>query len=366
MDHHRWDGDFSAARNRALDLATSDWILYLDADERITVGPDEDDRAAMAHPEVVAGWCRFSAHPGQTRYWEPRLFRNHPEIRYEGRIHETMVGALHRLCERGHRIVRTAATIDHLGYVGDQTAKHHRNLPLLEAQRRQRGWKGFVLPLPNCTTVGLAISLKPLLDGFGLRRVLVTSLQGLSGAGRSPGVVALDIVDNVIPFIPKEEEKVARETAKILSRLGEGGITPLPVPVGATCTRVGVLEGHTLEFCYDLEQRSCSFWFPYATDDEDPNRIVGPGRTYKSPPEALEPGMAIAMVRLPGGENRDKGQVILEISPMGRVSPHEVVVVNAEHPDTEAMTVRINGLSNRAQVLKGDVTMETVGDADFQ
>ena len=125
-----------------------------------------------------------------------------------------------------------------------------------------------------------------------------------------------------------------------------------------------VLEGHTLEFCYDLEQRSCSFWLPYATDDE--GREVGPGRTLKSPPEPLEPGMAISMVRLPGGENRDKGQVILEISPMGRVTPHEVVVVNAEHPDTEVMTVRINGLSNRAQVLKGDVTMETVGDADFQ
>src|SRR5947207_1857738 len=98
------------------------------------------------------------------------------------------------------------------------------HLPLLAEQRRRRGWKGFVLPLPNCTTVGLAISLKPLLDRFGLARVLMTSLQGISGAGRSPGVVALDIVDNVIPFIPKEEEKVAAETRKILGRLGEGGM----------------------------------------------------------------------------------------------------------------------------------------------
>ncbi|TMA50621.1 MAG: aspartate-semialdehyde dehydrogenase, partial [Deltaproteobacteria bacterium] len=89
------------------------------------------------------------------------------------------------------------------------------HLPLLEQQRRRRGWKGFVLPLPNCTTVGLAISLKPLLDGFGLERVLMTSMQGLSGAGRSPGVIALDILDNLIPYIPKEEEKVATETAKI-------------------------------------------------------------------------------------------------------------------------------------------------------
>ena len=120
------------------------------------------------------------------------------------------------------------------------------HLPLVEQQRQRRGWKGFILPLPNCTTVGLAISLKPLLDGFGLERVLMTSMQGLSGAGRSPGVIALDILDNLIPYIPKEEEKVATETAKILGRLGEGGIAPHPAPVGATCTRAAVLEGHTI------------------------------------------------------------------------------------------------------------------------
>jgi aspartate-semialdehyde dehydrogenase len=129
------------------------------------------------------------------------------------------------------------------------------HLPLVEEQRRRRGWKGFVLPLPNCTTVGLVISLKPLLDRFGIARVLMTSLQSVSGAGRSPGVIALDIVDNVIPFIPKEEEKVARETGKILGRLGEGGIEPHPAPVGATCTRVGVRDGHTVCVTVETERR---------------------------------------------------------------------------------------------------------------
>jgi aspartate-semialdehyde dehydrogenase len=128
------------------------------------------------------------------------------------------------------------------------------HMPLLEEQRRRRGWKGFVLPLPNCTTVGLAISLKPLLDRFGIRRVLMTSLQGISGAGRSPGVVGLDIVDNIIPYIPKEEEKVAAEARKILGRLGEGGIEPHPAVVGATCTRVSVLEGHTLSVMVETER----------------------------------------------------------------------------------------------------------------
>jgi aspartate-semialdehyde dehydrogenase len=117
--------------------------------------------------------------------------------------------------------------------------------PLLEAQRRRRGWRGFVAPIPNCTTTGLAIALKPLHAGFGVERIAVTSMQGISGAGRSPGVVALDIVDNVVPFIPGEEEKVARETRKILGTLGEGTIAPAGCVVSATCTRAAVLEGHT-------------------------------------------------------------------------------------------------------------------------
>lgn len=125
---------------------------------------------------------------------------------------------------------------------------------LIEAQRRRRSWKGYVLPGPNCTTVGLAISLKPLLDAFGVARVLMTSMQGLSGAGRSPGVPALDIVDNLVPYIPKEEEKVATETGKILGTLGEGGIVPHPAPVGATCTRVPVTDGHTLAVTVETER----------------------------------------------------------------------------------------------------------------
>src|SRR5881628_1519124 len=128
------------------------------------------------------------------------------------------------------------------------------HLPLLQEQQRRRGWKGFILPLPNCTTVGLAISLKPLLDAFGLVRVLMTSMQGISGAGRSPGVGALDIVDNLIPYIPKEEEKVATETGKILGRLGEGGIAAHPARVGTTCTRAAVLDGHTLAVTVETER----------------------------------------------------------------------------------------------------------------
>jgi aspartate-semialdehyde dehydrogenase len=126
------------------------------------------------------------------------------------------------------------------------------HLPLLEHQRKQRGWKGFVLPQSNCTVVGIVVSLKPLVDAFGVRCVIATTMQGISGAGRSPGVVALDILDNIIPFIPKEEEKVAREVGKILGRVNEGAIVDYPAPVGATCTRAAVLDGHTAAITVQL------------------------------------------------------------------------------------------------------------------
>lgn len=119
---------------------------------------------------------------------------------------------------------------------------HDRLIPV---QRRNRGWKGFVTPVPNCTTMGLAMTLKPIYDAFGIRQVIMTSMQACSGAGRSPGVMGLDIIDNVVPYIPKEEEKVEKETQKILGTVAGDTVIPAVFPVSATCTRVPVLEAHT-------------------------------------------------------------------------------------------------------------------------
>ena len=125
---------------------------------------------------------------------------------------------------------------------------------LIDRQRAGRGWKGFIAPGPNCTTVGLAMTLKPLADRFGLRLVVMTSLQAVSGAGRSPGVAALDIIDNVVPYIPKEEEKVQLETRKILGSCVDGAIRPHGAAVTCTCTRVGVLDGHTESVFVSLDK----------------------------------------------------------------------------------------------------------------
>ncbi len=115
---------------------------------------------------------------------------------------------------------------------------------LLEIQKKNRNWKGWIAPLPNCTTTGLAITLKPLLEEYGAKKVLMTSMQAISGGGRS-GVSAMGITDNIIPYIPKEEGKVKIETRKILGKLKDGKIEDADIRVSCTCTRVPVLDGHT-------------------------------------------------------------------------------------------------------------------------
>jgi aspartate-semialdehyde dehydrogenase len=134
-----------------------------------------------------------------------------------------------------------AVNLDHVG--------------LIDVQRKQRGWKGFVTPGPNCTTVGLVMSIAPLHRAFGVKTVVMTSMQSVSGAGRSPGVLALDITDNLIPYIPKEEEKVEKETKKLLGTLTNGVVGDAPIAVSCTCTRVPVLEGHTESIFVGLDKK---------------------------------------------------------------------------------------------------------------
>jgi aspartate-semialdehyde dehydrogenase len=117
------------------------------------------------------------------------------------------------------------------------------HLGLVKEQQRRRGWQGFIATLPNCTATGMAVTLKALESRFGIDAVMVTTMQGISGAGRD--LPALDIVENIIPYIPREEERVRIETPKILGRLGEGAIIEPPVRISATCTRAGVIAGHT-------------------------------------------------------------------------------------------------------------------------
>ena len=116
------------------------------------------------------------------------------------------------------------------------------HLNLIEVQRKRRGWDGFIVTNPNCTAIMLTITLKPLMD-LGLKVVRVATMQALSGAGY-PGVPSLAIIDNIIPFIKGEEEKVESEPLKILGNLENGKIVPANIEISASCHRVPVIDGH--------------------------------------------------------------------------------------------------------------------------
>lgn len=126
----------------------------------------------------------------------------------------------------------------------------------IEAQRRRRGWKGgFIATNPNCSAIGLVMALKPLQETFGVRRVLVSTMQAISGAGY-PGVPSLDILGNVIPFIANEEEKIEEETRKILGSGGDGGFEPADIIVSAQVHRVAVEDGHLLAVAVETQRRA--------------------------------------------------------------------------------------------------------------
>jgi aspartate-semialdehyde dehydrogenase len=151
---------------------------------------------------------------------------------------------------------------------------------LLDGQRRARGWRGFVAPGPNCTVVGLAVSLAPLHRLFGVASVTLTSLQAVSGAGARAPEVAAAVAGNVLPWIDQEEEKVEREALKILGAARGATLVPASFPVSATCTRVPVEDGHTLTVSVALQQAAGPGDVAAALLAEDPWR----GRSLPSRP----------------------------------------------------------------------------------
>lgn len=156
------------------------------------------------------------------------------------------------------------------------------HLELLEAQSE---WKGALLCNPNCSTIGLTLALKPLLDRFGIERVSVVTMQAISGAG-TPSLRTLDMLANVIPFIPGEEDKMEREALKIFGELcgsgsaGDLGIDFADFDLDAQCNRVPVIDGHTL--CINLE----------LSEETEREELLDTWREFSATPQELELPMA--------------------------------------------------------------------------
>jgi aspartate-semialdehyde dehydrogenase len=127
------------------------------------------------------------------------------------------------------------------------------HLKLAPVQRARRGWRGLIVTNPNCTTVVLTMALAPL-KPFGIQRVIMTSMQAISGAGY-PGVPGMDVNANIIPFISGEEDKVETEPLKILGRFTGETIEPLTARISAHCNRVPVVDGHTEAISVELESK---------------------------------------------------------------------------------------------------------------
>jgi len=155
------------------------------------------------------------------------------------------------------------------GYVVSSNSRNHRmdeDVPLLipevnaehtaiiEQQRGKYGGKGYIVTNPNCSTIGLVLAVAPLHKKYEIKRIIVTTMQALSGAG-FPGVASLDIIDNVIPFIGGEEAKMESEPLKLLGRLEGGNFMFADIKLSASCNRVNVKDGHLESVSIELERK---------------------------------------------------------------------------------------------------------------
>jgi aspartate-semialdehyde dehydrogenase len=126
------------------------------------------------------------------------------------------------------------------------------HLALIDVQRKKRKWDGAIITNPNCSTIMMVVTLKPLLK-FGIENIHVSTMQAVSGAGYE-GVPSMAILDNMVPYIGKEEEKMESETLKLLGSFEKNQIKDAPFWVSAACHRVAVLDGHTMSVWLKLKK----------------------------------------------------------------------------------------------------------------
>ena len=241
------------------------WLGASDRSAGKTYGEACNWRVRDAMPQAAAGMPVHECKPGKA----PQLVFSSLDSKIAGEVEKEFAHAGHVVVSNSsnHRMDADVPLL-----IPDVNPDH---LALVRAQRQERKWKGMIVTNPNCTTVGLVMSLAPLDRAFGLEKVMMTSMQAVSGAGY-PGLSALDIIGNVIPYIGGEEEKVERETRKLLGRLIDGRVEMGNFIVSAHCNRVLVEDGHT---------ESVSIALRSAAKIED---LLEAWRNYRSRPQELQ------------------------------------------------------------------------------
>lgn len=210
------------------------------------------------------------------------------------------------------------------GYVVISNSRNHRmdpDVPLLipevnsahlDLVKSQKYGKGMIVTNPNCSVIGLATALKPLIDHWGIEQANVVTMQAVSGAGY-PGVPSFDILDNVIPFISGEEDKVETEPLKILGRIDNQGIKPYQMKISAQCNRVAVMNGHMECVSVKLRKKALAdeiirSWMEFSAEPQELGLPSAPQTpiiylTDERHPQPkihrlLEKGMAVSIGRL--------------------------------------------------------------------
>jgi aspartate-semialdehyde dehydrogenase len=208
----------------------------------------------------------------------------------------------------GHTIVSNARShrMDiYVPLIIPEVNSHH--LPLVKSHPL---FPGMIVTNPNCSVIGIVTALKPIVERWGISAGHIVTLQAISGAGY-PGVASFDILDNVIPFIAGEEEKIEKEPLKILGTLSSSGISPYEMRLSAQCNRVPVMDGHMACVSIQLketasEQEIISIWENFSSEHFDlptaPKRTLIYHRDERHPQPKihrdLEKGMAISIGRL--------------------------------------------------------------------
>jgi aspartate-semialdehyde dehydrogenase len=289
-------------------LANHPWfeVKWLGASERSTRKKYREAtswRLDGVMPEPVRELVVEECTPGNA----PRLMFSATDASVATEIERAFAQAGHVVVSnsRNHRMEADVPLL-----VPEVNPDHLKVIPL---QQRNRGWKGQIATNPNCSTIVLTLALAPFKQ-FGIERVVVTTMQAISGAGY-PGVASMDINANVIPFIGKEEEKMESETQKILGSFHGDRFTPHPMRMSAHCNRVPVVDGHTETVSVELASK------PTAAD------IIAAIRSFRSAPQerSLPSAPTQPLIYMPDSDrpqprrdvNRENGMAVF----IGRLRP---------------------------------------------
>ncbi len=202
------------------------WVLTGSVPEQVR------DLVVQPTSTEIAGQVAFSALPAPiAREWEPKL------------------------AEAGFAVCSNASALRQTPGVPLLIPEiNYDHLDMIPLQHSELGWKGLAVTSPNCTTNGIAMTLKPLDDAFGVEAVFASTMQAISGAGY-PGLASMDIQDNVIPFINGEEEKIQVETNLLLGKMQAGRRINAQIEVSAHANRVAVIDGHTIAMSIKFRQK---------------------------------------------------------------------------------------------------------------